>query len=118
MTVAAYATGTLSTTGSSTEDFLSSPNAMGVYQLIIDTNDMAVGDTIIVRVYQIVLTGGTIQSDLCAAVHANLQPADDKIKASVAVGNELTDTNSLRFSITQTKGTAGISIPWKVISFT
>jgi hypothetical protein len=30
--------------------------------------------------------------------------------------NDLTDTNSLRFSITQTKGAAGISLPWTVMA--
>jgi hypothetical protein len=116
MAVTAHATGTLSTTGSSTEDFLTSPAVAGTFTLHVDTNDMAGGDTIIVRVYQIVLTGGTTRV-VYAQQYANAQAANDLIKISVPVSNELTDANSLRFSITQTKGTAGISLPWKVLRY-
>jgi hypothetical protein len=115
MAVTTYATGTLSTTGSSTEDFLSSPNAVGTYILKVDTNDMAVDDVIIVRIWAIVRTGGTVRVAY-AQQYGGVQPADDKIKYSVPVLNDLTDTNSLRFSITQTKGTAGISLPWTVMA--
>ena len=116
MAVTAHATGTLSTTGSGTEDFLTSPAVAGTFTLHIDTNDMAAGDVIEVRVYQIVLTGGTTRVAYLSR-YEGLQLADDKIKISVPISNELTDANSLRFSITQTKGTAAISLPWKVLKY-
>lgn len=115
MAVTAFATGTLSTTGSSTEDFLSSPNAAGVFSLHADLNDMAAGDVIEVRVYQKVLTGGTARVALYTR-REGVQPSEDKILISVPISNDLAESNALRFSITQIAGSAGISIPWKVIS--
>lgn len=116
MAVTAHATGTLSTTGSGTEDFLTSPNVAGTFTLHVDTDDMAAGDVVEFRVYQMVLTGGTTRVAYYAR-YEGAQPTDDKIKISVPISNELTDTNSLRFSITQTKGTAGISLKWKVLKY-
>lgn len=116
MAVTAHATGTLSTTGGGTEDFLTSPAVAGTYTLHVDTNDMAAGDVIELRVYQIVLTGGTTRVAYYTR-YEGLQYADDKIKISVPISNELTDANSLRFSITQTEGTSGISLPWKVLKY-
>lgn len=116
MAVTAHATGTLSTTGGGTEDFLTSPNVAGTFTLHVDLNDMASGDVIEVRVYQMVLTGGT-QRVCYVTRREGAQPTDDKILISVPVSNELTDANSLRFSIKQTFGTAGISLPWKVLKY-
>lgn len=116
MAVTAHATGTLSTTGSSTEDFLTSPAVAGTYTLHVDTNDMAAGDVIEIRVYQMVLTLGTTRVAYIAR-YEGVQPTDDKIKISVPISNELTDANSLRFSIKQTFGTVGISLPWKVLKY-
>lgn len=114
MAVTAHATGTLSTTGSSTEDFLSSPNVAGTFVLTFDSNDMASGDVVEVRAYKMVLTGGT-QRVAYYMRYEGLQATDDKIKISVPISNELTDTNAVRFSIKQVAGTAGISLPWVVL---
>ena len=116
MATSAHATGTLSTTGGGTEDFLTSPNVAGSFQLYIDLDDMASGDVIEFRVYTIVLTGGTARV-VFVDRREGLQPTDDKILISVPVSTQLTETNGLRFSITQTKGSAGVSIPWKVLRF-
>lgn len=114
MAVEPFATGTLSTTGSGTEDFLSSPNEPGVFQLVADLNDMADGDVIEFAVYMIVLTGGTARiSDWDR--REGLQPTTDKIIRSLPVATDLSETNALRFSIRQVAGTAGVSIPWKVL---
>lgn len=114
MAVSAHATGTLTTDAS--EQFLTSPNVAGTFQLVVDTNDMVDGDTIVIRVYQMVLTGGTTRV-VQVARYDDIQPADDKIKNSIPVSNELTDTNSLRFSITGTTSSGTISLPWKVLKF-
>lgn len=116
MAVTAHASGTLSTTGGGTEDFLTSPNVAGTFTLHIDTNDMAAGDVVEIRVYQMVLTAGT-QRVAYYMRYEGLQYTDDKIKISVPISNELTDANALRFSIKQTEGTAGISLPWKVLKY-
>ncbi len=115
MTVAAFATGTL-TPGDNAEHFLSSPNVAGTFTLHVDTVGMTAGDVIELRVYQIVLTGGT-QRVAYLQRYADAQSADDLIKISVPISNELTDTNSLRFSLTQTKGTTSHTFPWKVLQY-
>lgn len=114
MSVTAFANGTTTPTVG-TENFLSNVNVAGVYTLHIDTVNMAAGDVLQVRVYQIVLTSGTARV-LYVASFQGAQPTDDLIKVTPPIGNDLTDTNSLRFSITQTFGTAR-AFPWKVLSY-
>ncbi len=114
MAVAAYASGTQTATVT-TEHTLSAPNAASVYTLHVDTNAMAAGDVLELRVYQMVLTGGTSRVAYFMAYYG-AQPADDLIKISVAIGNELTDANSLKFTLKQTFGT-GRAFPWKVLSY-
>lgn len=114
MTVSAYATGTQTAT-ISTEHFLSSPNVAGVYTLHVDMNAMASGDVLEVRVYQMVLTAGT-QRVAQTYYFSGTQPTDGKILITDPIGNELTDANSLRFSLKQTAGT-GRAFPWKVLTY-
>lgn len=114
MAVTAFATGTQTAT-IGTEHFLSSPNVAGVFTLHVDASNMATGDTLELRVYQMVLTLGT-QRVQQYYVCTDAQSADDEIKVSNPIGNELTDTNSLRFSLKQTAGT-GRSYVWKVLQY-
>ena len=112
MSISLFASGT-QTAVISTEHFLSSPNVAGVYTLHVDTVNMVAGDIIELRVYQIVLTGGTARQAYFSAFYG-APPSYDTIKISVPISNDLTDTNSLRFSLTQTAGT-GRNFPWKVL---
>jgi hypothetical protein len=112
--VTAFATGTLASNVGS-EDFLSSPNVAATYTLHVDTVNMVDGDVIELRVYQMVLTGGT-QRVAYYARYDGAQPTDDLIKISVPISNELTDANSLRFSLKQTYGTSR-SYPYKVLKY-
>lgn len=114
MAVTAFASGTQTAT-IDTEHFLSSPNVAGTFTLHVDTNAMAAGDVLELRVYQMVLTAGT-QRVAYYVRYDGAQPTDDKIKISVPISNELTDTNALRFSLTQTDGT-GRAFPWKVLTY-
>lgn len=114
MAVTAYASGSQAATVP-TEHFLSSPNVAGTFTLHVDTSVMQAGDVLELRVYQMVLTGGT-QRVAYYARYVGVQPADDLIKISVPISNELTDTNSLRFSLNQTKGTSR-TYPWKVLRY-
>jgi len=114
LTVTAYATGTQSATVP-TEHFLSSPNVAGTFTLHVDTFNMAAGDVLELRVYQMVLTSGTARV-VYYVRYDGVQAADDLIKISVPISNELTDTNSLRFSLNQTKGTSR-NFPWKVLKY-
>lgn len=114
MAVTAYAQNTQSATVT-TEHFLSSPNVAGTFTLHVDTVNMVAGDVLELRVYQMVLTGGT-QRVAYYARFDGAQPTDDLIKISVPISNELTDTNSLRFSLKQTFGTSR-NFPWKVLTY-
>lgn len=114
MAVTAYASGTQSATVT-TEHFLSSPNVAGTFTLHVDTVNMVAGDVLELRVYQMVLTGGT-QRVAYFARFDGAQPTDDLIKISVPISNELTDANSLRFSLKQTYGTSR-NFPWKVLKY-
>lgn len=114
MAVTAHAQGTQTATVG-TEHFLTSPAVAGTFTLHVDSSVMAAGDVVELRVYQMVLTGGTSRVAYFASF-ADGQPDDDAIKISVPVSNELTDTNSLRFSLTQTAGT-GRAFPWKVLRY-
>ncbi|MEM3008364.1 MAG: hypothetical protein QXU32_13215 [Nitrososphaerales archaeon] len=115
MAVSLFASGTQTAT-IGTEHFLSSPNQSGVYTLHVDTVNMALGDTLVLRVYQIVLTGGTSRVAY-VVTYQDAQPTDDLIKVSLPIGNDLAETNALRFSLTQTTGT-GRQYPWKVLRYT
>lgn len=114
MAVTAHATGTQTAT-IATEHFLTSPNVAGTFTLHVDTVNMVAGDIVELRVYQMVLTGGT-QRVAYLARFEGAQPVDDLIKISVPISNELTDTNALRFSLLQTDGT-GRDFPWKVLKY-
>jgi hypothetical protein len=112
--VTAYATGSQAATVT-TEHFLSSPNVAGTFTLHVDTSVMQAGDYLELRVYQMVLTSGTTRVAYLAAYDGG-QPADDLIKISVPISNELTDTNAIRFSLKQVAGTTR-TFPWKVLKY-
>ncbi len=112
MAVTSHASGTQTCT-IGTEHFLTSPNVAGVFELLLDLNALANGDVLEMRAYKMVLTGGTERVVLQDTVF-DAQSADNRIWLSEPVSNELTDTNAVRFSIKQIRGT-GRSIPWKVL---
>jgi hypothetical protein len=114
MAVTAHASGNTTPTVA-VENFLSSPNVAGTFTFHIDTVNMVAGDVLEIRIYQMILTGGT-QRVAYVAKYEGAQPVDDRIKISVPISNELTDTNALRFSITQTFGTAR-AYSWKVLRY-
>ncbi len=116
MAVTAYASGTQTATGGGVEDFLSSPNVAGTFTLHVDTNAMVAGDTLELRIYQMVLTGGTTRVAYYQR-YDGAQPVSDLIKISVPVSNELTDANALRFSLTQSGAGTDKAFPWKVLKY-
>lgn len=103
------------TTVLTTEHTLLDVATAGLFTLHVDTNLMAAGDVLELRIYQIVLTGGTRRVAYMQR-YADAQPADDLIKISVPIANELTDSGSLRFTMKQTVGTVH-AYPWKVLAY-
>jgi hypothetical protein len=112
MPVSAHASGTQSATVG-TEHTLDDVNVAGSFQLVVDPNAMLAGDVLELRVYQIVLTGGT-RRVVYFERFSGAQPVDDMIKNSLPVSNELTDSGSLRFTLKQAAGTSR-NFPWKVL---
>lgn len=103
MAVTVFASGTQTATVT-TEHQLADVNEAGVFVFSVDTANMADGDVVELRVYEMVLTSGTARV-LVFAAYYGAQLADDLIKVSIPVANHLTDATSLRFSLKQTFGT-------------
>ena len=96
-----------------TEHFLSNVNVAGSFTLVVDTVNMVAGDIIELRIYSMVLTMGTPRV-VYLMTYYGVQVIDDLIKTTPEVVNELTDAQSLRFSLKQTFG-VGCNFPWKVL---
>lgn len=114
MAVSASASGTQAAV-INTEHQLANTNVAGVYTFHVDTVNMVSGDTLELRVYQMVLTGGTSRVAYLERFF-DAQAADSYIKISYPIGNELTDATALKFSLKQTAGT-GRNFPWKVLKY-
>lgn len=114
MAVTAAGSGTQSATVT-TEHTLLDVNVAGHYTLHVDTVNMVAGDVLELRIWQMVLTGGT-RRVAYIETYQDAQPTDDLIKISVPISNELTDSGALRFTLKQTFGTSR-NFPWKVLTF-
>lgn len=101
------------TTVVTTEHFVEDTNTAGVFVFEVDTNALADGDVLELRVYKMIATSGTARVAFFAAFYG-AQAVDDLIKTSLPIANELTDSQALRFSMKQTFGSAR-AIPWKVL---
>ena len=112
MPVTAENSGTQSATVT-TEHFVEDTNSAGVFTYHVDTINMVTGDILELRVYQMVLTSGASRVIYFGAFYGP-QPANDLIKVSLPISNELTDSTALRFSLKQTFGTSR-NFPWKVL---
>ena len=112
MAVTLHASGTQTATVT-TEHSLGTAIVQGVYTFHVDTVNMVAGDILELRIYQIVLTGGTKRQAYFMAYYG-AQPTHDLMKVSVPISNELTDANSLEWTLKQTFGT-GRAFPWKVL---
>lgn len=115
MAVTAQATGT-QTAVIGTEHFLANVNVAGTFTLHVDTFNMAAGDLLELRIYQMVLTATTARVAYISPRYDGAQPVDDVIKISVPISNELTDAQSLRFSLKQVAGT-GRNFDWKILKY-
>ena len=104
MAITTYASGSQAATVT-TEHFLSSPNVPGRFRLTIDKNAMVAGDVLELRVYKMTITAGTSRPFWLDAVYG-VPATNDQLMFSPWIENVLTDTNALRFSITQSFGTS------------
>lgn len=114
MAVSAQGTGTQAATVGSEHTLLDVAIA-GTFTLHVDLSVMAVGDTLELRLYQIILTGG-VRRVAYMQPYYDAQSTDAMIAISVPISNELTDAGSIRATLKQTTGT-GRSYPWKVLKY-
>lgn len=114
MAVTAQGSGT-QTSVISTEHTLLDVAVAGTFQIAVDKSAMLAGDTLELRIYDIVLTGGTRRVAYFQS-YSGAQSADDMIAISVPISNDLTDAGSLRFTLKQIAGSAR-AYPWKVLKF-
>jgi len=98
-----------------TEHTLADTSAAGTYQLQVDTINMADGDTIELRIYIMVLTGGTRRVVYFDTIY-DAQPADDIIKVSIPASTALSDSGAVRATLKQIAGT-GRNFPWNLLKF-
>lgn len=115
MTLTTYASGSQTATVT-TEHFLSSPNAVGKFQLHLDLSAMQAGDVLEVRAYKMTIAGGTSRA-MWFWSFSGAQPSQSLVMMSDWIANTLTDTNAVRFSIKQTFGT-GRSYDYLVVQET
>lgn len=114
MSVSAESSGTQAAT-ISTEHTLRDVSSAGTFTLHVDLVNLADGDLVELRIYQMVLTGGTRRVAYIAR-YDGAQSTDEMIAISVPISNELTDSGALRFTLKQVSGT-GRSFPWKVLKY-
>lgn len=98
-----------------TEHFLSSPDISGLFQFYVSLDEMQAGDVLELRVrYRIHAddpTEGTLK-----ATYTGVQDADDKVKFSIPIGQDLAEADALQFTLKQTAG-IGRSFRWKVLKY-
>lgn len=88
----------------------------GTFTLHIDLSALTATDTIELRIYQKILTAGTLRVAYYQ-LFSGTQPTDNQLQISVPIANDLVEASAcLRFSLIQTTGTTR-SLPWKVISY-
>lgn len=102
-----------------TEHTLLDVAVAGSFTFHVDTSAMVAGDTLELRVYQIVLTGGTRRQTYLWSWSGAQDGSSNELspgKVCDPIGNELTDAGSLRFTLKQTAG-VGRAFPWKVLKY-
>jgi hypothetical protein len=98
-----------------TEHTLLDVAVTGTFQITVDKFNMASGDTLELRIYDIVLTSGTRRVAYFQS-YSGAQSTDDMLAISVPISNDLTDAGSLRFTLKQTAGSPR-NYDWKVLKF-
>ncbi len=118
MTVTAEATGTQSASVG-TEHTLSTQTGAKVFQLIVDIHNMVAGDTLELRAYMKVLTGGSAY--LAYQAYYAGDPGDGATTGSSAQGEvvvispPVASAYSVAFTLKQTAGTSR-NFDWAVVS--
>lgn len=106
MGLVAAASGT-QTAAVGTEHQLSTQTGAGIYVLVVDTNNMAAGDALTLKIKTMAIGSGVTRLAY-TLTYADLQA--EPVKYSVPVPSN----NSITVSLTQTAGTSR-SFPWSLL---
>lgn len=109
------ASGTTAQTSGGSAQTLAEIGIAGTFTFHIDLNLMASNDTIEIRIWQKILSSGTLRVAYYQ-FFGGVQPTDNQIQISVPIANDLVEAASLRFTIQQPTGTAR-AFPYKVIAY-
>lgn len=115
MAVTLQGSGTSSQTVGGAAQVLLNIAVAGTYTLHIDLNLLNFNDIIEIRIYQKILSGGTLRVAYYQ-MFTGAQPTDNQLQISVPISNDLVEADSLRFTLQQTSGVAR-ALPWKVITY-
>jgi hypothetical protein len=107
--IAEDASGTWTSSGTTEADFQAVSSEDGIYQLVVDLNDMVLGDVVEIRAYEMTIGGGTSRQLFCWTFE-NVQV--DK----VAVLPAMTFLHSWKFTGKCTTG--GVVVPWSIRQIT
>lgn len=102
MAVTSFASGSQAATV--TTEYEYSVNEPGTYVLRLDLSAMAAGDVFVIRAKARVLTGGTTR--LLWEQRIDDPPLEYPIIDSLPVSTDLSESNGLVFSVTQSDGTS------------
>lgn len=114
MAVTAAGSGTQTAT-IATEHTLLDIATAGTFTFHVDLTNLAATDTVELRIYQKILTAGTLRVAYYQSF-TSVMPTDDRLQISVPISNDLTSAASVRFTLKQTAGT-GRTFDWKVLSY-
>jgi hypothetical protein len=114
MAVTAQGSGTQTATVG-TEHTLLDVAVAGTFTLHVDAVNMVALDALELRIYQKILTGGTLRVAYFQTFYG-AQAVDDLIKISVPISNDLVEAASLRFTLKQTYGTSRL-FAYKVLKY-
>lgn len=117
MAVSVEASGT-QTAVIGTEHTLRDVNTVGTFQFEVDMSALAATEVVELRVFAIMLAGGTrrLASPGMKTFTGALADPNPITYVFDPISNDLTDAGSLRFTLKQTSGT-GRAFPWKVLKF-
>jgi hypothetical protein len=105
MAIAEDASGTWTSSGTTEADFQAVSAEDGIYELVIDLNDMVLGDVVEIRLYEMTVAAGTARQVWCAYFE-NVQV--DKVQVLPAV----VGLHNWKFTGKCTTG--GVVVPWSI----
>ena len=109
MAIAEEASGTQATSGTTEHDLAAASAVDGIFQLLVDVNDLILADKLEIRAYEMTVAAGTSRQ---IAMWPLNNAQTDKIWVSPA----MVFLHSWKFTVKMTAG--GASLPWSIRKIT